>query len=54
VLNFEGVAGDGGLGGGIGNDSMAMVGVAIVDGKFKHAANYHTGSTTFYKPVRMN
>lgn len=41
--NFEGVAGDGGLGGGIGNDSMAMVGVAIVDGKFKHAANYrHT------------
>ncbi len=38
-----GRAGDGGEGGGIGGDAVGMIGVAIVDGKFKHAANYrHT------------
>jgi hypothetical protein len=40
---FGGVAGDGGEGGGYGGDAVAMIGVAIVDGKFKHQANYrHT------------
>ena len=37
---FGGVAGDGGEGGGYGNDAVSMIGVAIVDGKFKHQANY--------------
>lgn len=34
---------DAGAGGGINNDSVALIGVALVDGKFKHQANYrHT------------
>lgn len=38
-----GVAGDGGKGGGYGADAVGMIGVAIVNGKFKHEANYrHT------------
>jgi hypothetical protein len=37
------VPGDGGEGGGIGNDAEGLIGVAIVDGKWKHQANYrHT------------
>lgn len=40
---YGGVAGDGGEGGGYGADAEAMIGIAIVDGKFKHQANYrHT------------
>ena len=43
---FGGVAGDGGEGGGHGADAVAMIGVAIVDGKFKHDSNYrHTPGT---------
>lgn len=35
-----GVAGDGGNGNGFGNDATGLIGVAMVDGKFKHQANY--------------
>ena len=31
------------MGGGIGNDAEALFGIAMIDGKFKHQANYrHT------------
>lgn len=35
-----GVPGDGGEGGGVGNDAAALIGVAMIDGKFKHDSNY--------------
>ncbi|CAE7941040.1 unnamed protein product, partial [Symbiodinium sp. KB8] len=38
-----GVAGDGGEGGGMGGDAVVMIGVGVVDGSFRHDANYrHT------------
>lgn len=35
-----GVPGDGGNGAGVANDAVGLIGVAIIDGKWKHEANY--------------